>query len=63
MKPEQKVDEVVEMILNYGCIDGAHHKMWVLDQALRMLLGDRYEATIEQLENNGEYEWDTGLAP
>lgn len=44
--------------------DGAHHKQWVADQALRALLGDRYDAWAEKqvgcvADNRGL----TGIAP
>jgi hypothetical protein len=63
METKQKVDEAIEMILNNGSIDGGHHKMWLLDQILRMLLEDEYDAVIKRFENDGEFYWDTGIAP
>lgn len=36
---ETRIAHTVELILDYGSIDGAHHKQWVLDQALRILTG------------------------
>lgn len=51
----------------YGMIDGAHHKQWVMDQAIRRLLGKGY---AEWRAQNNEYarqhgypEWDEGIAP
>jgi len=41
----------------WGYIDGAHHKQWVIDQMVRALLGDGYEEWV------GDDEWDTGVAP
>lgn len=43
----------------YGLIDGAHHKMWVIDQMCRHILDDNYEEFVDKF--NGD--WDTGIAP
>ena len=65
---QDKINKAVEVILRYGGIDGGHHKQWVLDQALRTLLGDDYSKEISEYEtinNQGEkeYEWDEGIPP
>lgn len=49
--------------MSYGQDDGAHHKMWVIDQMVRAITGDAYEAMIKFYEEDGKYEWDTGVAP
>ncbi len=36
---EQRITEAIELLLCYGNIDGGHHKMWTIDQALRVLTG------------------------
>ena len=58
-----------QVIHQYGSIDGAHHKQWVLDQVIRILCGsdDEYEKWVFQ-HNYGEdgpdsYRWDEGIAP
>lgn len=68
MTDKEKIDEAVDMILGCGHIDGGHHKMWVLDQTLRILVGDQYDSIIaafEDADEDGEntYDWDTGIAP
>ena len=35
----QRVHEALDIIMEYGSIDGAHHKAWVLDQVVRALTG------------------------
>ena len=55
--------EAVNLAYQYGQIDGAHHKAWVIDQMVRSILGDSYEAFVADYENDGEYEWDKGIAP
>lgn len=49
-------------------VDGDHHKMWVIDQMVRILAGDSYEKLVAMFENvdedgEPEYEWETGIAP
>lgn len=61
---DDRVQKTIEMIFRYGMIDGAHHKQWCLDQALRLLLGDEYDARIKQENADEEYApWDEGCAP
>ena len=46
-----------------GQVDGSHHKVWVIDQMVRLITGEQYEKFVELYENNGEYKWETGIAP
>lgn len=46
-----------------GIFDGAHHKMWVIDQMVRALTGDDYEQWVSDFEQDGQFEWDVGIAP
>lgn len=71
-KQNERTGSVVELITQYGGIDGAdgaHHKQWLLDQTLRTLLGDSYKpwrtAYDNHTDENGERygEWDEGIAP
>lgn len=69
MSDKEKIEKAIEMLWN-GSFDGDHHKMWVIDQTLRILLGDKYEEAIKEFqgpydEENGwfEYEWDVGVPP
>jgi hypothetical protein len=64
---EDQVDHALDVILNYGSIDGAHHKQWVLDKVVRALMGPHYDKWVAD-HNAGEdgpntYEWDEGIAP
>ena len=60
---EEKITKAIAVILDYAQIDGSHHKAWVLDQTLRILLGDKYEEIIEKYKDDGQYDWDCGIAP
>ena len=69
-KIEKRIDEAVEIALDCSQYDGDHHKMWVIDQMLRVLLGEnKYKKTIEKwCEEETEDEdwpasWDEGIAP
>ena len=36
---EERIKNALEIAWHYGCIDGAHHKMWTIDQMVRVLCG------------------------
>jgi len=62
-----KINKALEFARDYGGIDGDHHKMWVIDQMVRALTGDKYDEWVKK-HNKGEdgpdtYEWETGIAP
>ena len=63
----ERIDKAIQISLDYGQIDGAHHKQWVIDQVLRMLAGQTYATIIEEYRNGIDgpdtYEWDEGIAP
>lgn len=63
MTDAEKIEKARDILVENGPIDGPHHKMWTIDQAIRVLLGDDYEAFIKEYEQGGRYEWDTGIAP
>ena len=67
MDDTQRVTAAIEIISKYGGIDGGHHKQWVLDQVMRILLHDCYDewlATYCKGEDGPDtYSWDTGIAP
>lgn len=64
---KKRIKTALEIALSYGGIDGAHHKMWVIDQMVRALSGDEYEKLIRDYRNGEDgpdtYEWDEGIAP
>ncbi len=67
MKPQQKIEKALGVIIQYGGIDGAHHKQWVLDQIVRALTGNDYGNWVVDFcrgeEGPNTYEWDEGIAP
>ena len=56
-------ERAAALALRYGQIDGGHHKAWVIDQMLRTLAGGDYGPLVRLYEQDGEYEWDQGVAP
>ena len=62
MKPQERINSAVSLINELGDIDGAHHKQWLLDQVVRCLLDDEYDAWAKAIDAEGFY-WDTGIAP
>lgn len=63
----ERIELALELALEHGQTDGAHHKTWVIDQVVRVLTGDRYEQVITEWcdgEDGPEtYAWDEGIAP
>lgn len=53
-----RIDRAIILIAEYGDIDGAHHKQWLIDQVLRALLTDEEYEAISTGTN-----WDQGIAP
>ena len=64
---EEGIKMAVRYTWSYGQIDGDYHKMWVIDQMVRTLLGkEEYEKWVERYETpEGEnyWKWNTGIAP
>lgn len=61
---QDRIDKAFEIIDQSGGVDGAHHKMWVIDQVLRALCRthDDYLQFIADRKQDG-YTWDCGIAP
>lgn len=60
---KNKINNVIDLAYQYAQIDGGHHKMWTIDQMIRILLGVNYDNFVKEYEKDGEYIWDTGIAP
>ena len=58
----EKEEEVFSLIDQYGDVDGAHHKQWLLDQCMRVLLRNEYSVWFTERYQKG-YDWDQGVAP
>lgn len=53
----ERISLAANLALEYGYIDGAHHKQWVIAQMLRTLLTEEEEAQLL------DEDWDDGIAP
>lgn len=63
---DERIKKALRYAWSYGQIDGDHHKMWVIDQMVRALLGEKYEQWVKTYETpDGEdyWEWNVGIAP
>ena len=66
-KLHKRVKCAIDLACSYGDIAGGHHKMWVIDQMVRILAGDQYteviKAACDGQDGPHTYDWDTGIAP
>lgn len=66
---QDRIDKALAIAMNFGTTDGDHHKMWVIDQMVRALLGngvdyDKFIINFQMGEDGPEtYQWDEGIAP
>jgi hypothetical protein len=62
-----RIKSAVDLAVQFGGVDGDFHKMWVIDQMIRILTGADYDRIIAEACNGEDgpetYEWDTGIAP
>lgn len=67
MSSSQRIGKAIELAVQYGGIDGSHHKMWVIDQMIRILAGDDYQKIIADAcdgeDGPNTYDWDEGTPP
>lgn len=64
---EPRIDFALQIADDFGGIDGDHHKAWVIDQMVRALTGDNYDAFVADACNGEDgpetYEWNVGVSP
>jgi hypothetical protein len=64
---KSEIRQALEVARNYGSTDGEWHKQWVIDQMVRALTGEGYEAWVTETKNGEEgpdtYGWDEGTPP
>lgn len=49
-----KLDWIEQYTLDYGWIDGSHHKTWVLDQIMRIIKNCEIEVKLAKWDNGTE---------
>lgn len=65
---DDEIEKALELVFQYGQIDGDHHKTWVIDQMVRILTGDKYNEFVKEYEideetGEKEWTWKNGIAP
>lgn len=58
MSDYENAQSALDLILQYGGIDGDHHKQWVLDQVVRLLTGCEYHPVAATDATGAEYEYE-----
>ena len=63
----KQIKKALDLIFEYGQIDEGHHKAWVIDQIVRILIKDKYDEWVKNYiydeETGDTYTWDKGIAP
>jgi hypothetical protein len=64
----QRIAAAVDLIERCGWIEGEHHRQWLLDQVLRALLAEGYDAWVAAYnapDADGEagLPWEVGIPP
>lgn len=63
----ERVDAAMELIWQFGGIDGDHHRAWLIDQVARKLLGLGYADWVAARKAGEDgpdtYGWAEGIAP
>lgn len=64
---EQRIKKALKIAEEYGGVDGAHHKDWVIDQMVRALTAHKYQEFVARVCNGDEgpntHSWEEGIAP
>lgn len=66
---KDRIKEALDIAWRYGCVDGEHHKMWTINQMVKVLCcsEENYNKWVEAyespLDDGDYYEWDCGIAP
>lgn len=65
---DDRIKKALSIAWSYAQIDGSQHKIWVIDQMVRALLGDKeayreWVKTYQTPDGEDYYVWDTGIAP
>lgn len=67
MTDEKRVQITLGMAARWGQLVGARQKAWVIDQMVRILVGDKYDEWVaaQKAGRDGPetYGWDEGISP
>lgn len=63
----ERIEKAIQLAVQYGGIDGDHHKAWVIDQMVRALAGREYDEIVRAAKEGEDgpetYEWNEGIPP
>src|SRR3954469_12591 len=66
---KERIEAIKDLASRYAGIDGEHHKQWLIDQIIRVVLAGDYQDFIAEYNNFKDQdgksygEWDEGIAP
>lgn len=70
MPNDDRAEQALAFLVNYGQVEGAHHKAWVIDQVVSILVArdpDAYAEFVKMARDGQDgpetYDWDRGIAP
>lgn len=67
MTDTERVKKAIDFAVEWGGVDGAHHKDWCIDQMVRILAGDEYDNVVKNAcagkDGPDTFDWDCGIAP
>jgi hypothetical protein len=65
--PDARIVKAIQIAVRWGSCDAAHHKAWVIDQMVRALAEDMYDAVIVSAKAGEDgpetYDWEEGTPP
>lgn len=59
----RRITEAAEIATKYGEYDGSHHKMWVITEMLKVLVGEKEFNRWKRAWEEKDYAWDEGVPP
>ena len=62
MSKQEKIDTAVDIMGEFGQVEGDQHKAWVIDQVMRALLGKHYEGWVCSYIEAFDTDWEIGIA-
>jgi len=67
MTDTERVKKAIDFAVEWGGVDGEHHKDWCIDQMVRILAGDEYDNVVKDAcageDGPDTFGWDCGIAP
>jgi hypothetical protein len=58
-----RIQAVMDFLWEVGQVEGDHHKAYVIDNVVRLLLAKGYDEWVKHYEDQGQNVWDIGVAP